>query len=102
MFLDDAHMSHALNMGLGLALPTLLAQAFFAALQSHASDLALVGAKIYLTSSELPFESGTFLVHSGYILSVGPIATIRVQAIQERLAPHRNPLLVHAAYFDLL
>jgi imidazolonepropionase-like amidohydrolase len=65
-------------MRLGLALPLLLVLAFFATLQSHASDLALVGAKIYLSPSEPPIESGTILVHSGHILSVGPIAEIKV------------------------
>ncbi len=70
--------SYVLNMRLGLALPLLLVLAFFATLQSHASDLALVGAKIYLSPSEPRIESGTILVHSGHILSVGPIAEIKV------------------------
>jgi imidazolonepropionase-like amidohydrolase len=65
-------------MRLGLALPLLLVLAFFATLQSHASDLALVGAKIYLSPSEPPIESGTILVHGGHIASVGPIAEIKV------------------------
>lgn len=65
-------------MRLGLALPLLLVLAFFATLQSRASDVALVGAKIYLSPSEPPIESGTILVHSGHILSVGPIAEIKV------------------------
>ena len=45
---------------------------------SRADDLALVGAKIYLSPSEPPIENGTILVHSGHILSVGPIAEIKV------------------------
>jgi imidazolonepropionase-like amidohydrolase len=65
-------------MRLGLALPLLLVLAFFPTLQSHASDLALVGAKIYLSPSEPPIEGGTILVHSGHILSVGPMAEIKV------------------------
>jgi imidazolonepropionase-like amidohydrolase len=65
-------------MRLGLALPLLLVLAFFATLQSRASDLALVGAKIYLSPSEPPIESGTILVHGGHIASVGPIAEIKV------------------------
>jgi imidazolonepropionase-like amidohydrolase len=65
-------------MRLKLALRLFLVLAFFASLQSHASDLALVGAKIYLSPSEPPIESGTILVHSGHILSVGPIAKIKV------------------------
>lgn len=50
----------------------------FATLQSHASDLALVGAKIYLSPSEAPIESGTVLIHGGVIVSVGPVEQIRV------------------------
>ena len=65
-------------MRLRLALPLLSVLAFFVDLQSHASDLALVGAKIYLSPSEPPIESGTILVHSGHILSVGPNAEIKV------------------------
>jgi imidazolonepropionase-like amidohydrolase len=65
-------------MRLGLALSLLGVMAFVAPPQSHASDLALVGAKIYLSPSEPPIESGTILVHSGHIASVGPIAEIKV------------------------
>jgi imidazolonepropionase-like amidohydrolase len=65
-------------MRFGRALPLLLLLAFFATLQSHASDLALVGAKIYLSPSDPPIESGTILVHRGQILSVGSIAEIKV------------------------
>ena len=73
-----APTSYVLNMRLGLALRLLLVLTFSPTLQSHASDLALVGAKIYLSPSEPPIESGTILVHSGHILSVGPIAEIKV------------------------
>jgi imidazolonepropionase-like amidohydrolase len=61
-----------------MALPLLLALAFFAALQSHAADLALVGAKIYLSPSEPPIESGSILSHNGRILAVGPSAKVKV------------------------
>jgi imidazolonepropionase-like amidohydrolase len=67
-----------LDMRLGLALPLLLVLALFATPPSHASDLALVGAKIYLSPSEPPIESGTILVQSGHIRSVGPIAEIKI------------------------
>jgi imidazolonepropionase-like amidohydrolase len=77
-FIASLHAEVHLNMRVGLALPLLLVLAFFAAPQSHASDLALVGAKIYLSPSEPPIESGTILVHRGHILSVGPIAEIKV------------------------
>jgi imidazolonepropionase-like amidohydrolase len=46
--------------------------------QSHASDLALVGAKIYLSPTEPPIESGSILVHEGHILAVGPSARIKI------------------------
>ena len=69
-------------MRIGLALPLLLVLAIFATLQGHASDsgsdLALVGAKIYLSPSEPPIDNGTILVHDGRIASVGPIAKIKV------------------------
>jgi imidazolonepropionase-like amidohydrolase len=65
-------------MRLRLAFPLLLALAFLATLQSHASDLALVGAKIYVSPTEPPIESGTILVRSGHIQSVGPTAEIKV------------------------
>jgi imidazolonepropionase-like amidohydrolase len=61
-----------------LAFPLFLALAFFATLQGHASDLALVGAKIYRSPSEPPIETGTILVRNGHIQSVGPIAEIKV------------------------
>ena len=74
----SAPSAYVLDMRLGLTLPLLLVLAFFATLRSHASDLALVGAKIYLSPSEPPIESGTILVHGGHVASIGPIAEIRV------------------------
>ena len=69
-------------MRLGLPLPLLLVLLLIATPQSHASapesGLALVGAKIYLSPSEPPIESGTILVRDGRIASVGPIAKIKV------------------------
>jgi imidazolonepropionase-like amidohydrolase len=65
-------------MRLRVAFPLLLALAFLATLQGRASDVALVGAKIYLSPSEPPIESGTILVRSGRIQSVGPTARIKV------------------------
>jgi imidazolonepropionase-like amidohydrolase len=43
-----------------------------------ASDLALVGAKIYRSPTEAPIEDGTILVHDGRILAVGPSTKIKV------------------------
>jgi len=65
-------------MRLRLAFPLLLLLAFLARFQSYASELALVGAKIYLSRSEPPIENGTILVHSGHIALVGPIAEVKV------------------------
>jgi imidazolonepropionase-like amidohydrolase len=45
---------------------------------SHASDLALVGAKIYSSPTEAPIENGTILVHDNRIVAVGPSATLKV------------------------
>jgi imidazolonepropionase-like amidohydrolase len=67
-----------LSMRFRLALPLLLVLAFFATDQSHASDLALVGAKIYLSPTEPAIENGSILIHSGHILSIGPRAEMKV------------------------
>ncbi len=61
-----------------LAIPLLLVLAFLATDQSYASDLALVGEKIYLSPTEPPIENGAILVHGGHIVSVGLSAEIRV------------------------
>jgi imidazolonepropionase-like amidohydrolase len=45
---------------------------------SSASDLALVGAKIYPSPTERAVDNGTILVHDGRILAVGPSPTIKV------------------------
>jgi imidazolonepropionase-like amidohydrolase len=66
------------NMRLGQGLSLLLVLAFFATLRCHASGLALVGAKIYLSPSDPPIENGTILIHNGHILSVGPVEEIKV------------------------
>jgi imidazolonepropionase-like amidohydrolase len=62
----------------GLALPLLFALTLFATVQSRASDLALVGAKIYRSPSEQPIESGTIVVRGGRILMVGPVTAVKV------------------------
>ena len=69
-------------MRISLALPLLLVLTFLTTLPSYASDsgsdLALVGAKIYLSPFEPPIENGTILVHDGHIASVGLVAKIKV------------------------
>src|SRR5580698_5447326 len=78
----SAPASYVLNMRFGLAFSLLLVLALVATPQSRASDsgpdLALVGAKIYLSPSEPPIENGTILIHGGRIASVGPVAEIKV------------------------
>ncbi len=44
----------------------------------RASDLALVGAKIYPSPTEPAIDNGAILVHEGRIVAVGPVATITV------------------------
>ena len=43
-----------------------------------ASDLALVGAKIYASPTEQAIENGSILVHDGQIVAVGPSAVVKV------------------------
>jgi imidazolonepropionase-like amidohydrolase len=44
----------------------------------HASDLVLVGGKIYSSPTEPPIENGSIIVHDGRILAVGPSATVKI------------------------
>jgi imidazolonepropionase-like amidohydrolase len=50
----------------------------FACGLARASDLALVGAKIYPSPTEGAIEDGSILVHDGRIVAVGPSAAFRV------------------------
>jgi imidazolonepropionase-like amidohydrolase len=61
-----------------LALFLVLLLALCACGVSRASDLALVGGKIYSSPTEPPIENGTILVHDGRILAVGPSAAIKI------------------------
>lgn len=45
---------------------------------SRASDLALVGGKIYRSPEEAPIENGSIVVHDGRIVAVGPSDTVKV------------------------
>jgi imidazolonepropionase-like amidohydrolase len=45
---------------------------------SCASDLALVGAKIYPSATERPIENGSILIRDGHILTVGPSPSIKI------------------------
>jgi imidazolonepropionase-like amidohydrolase len=44
----------------------------------HASDLVLVGGKIYPSPTEPPIENGSIRVHDGHILAVGSSATVKI------------------------
>ena len=48
----------------------------FACGLSRASDLALVGGKVYTSPTEEPIDNGSIIVRDGRILAVGPSATI--------------------------
>jgi imidazolonepropionase-like amidohydrolase len=60
---------------------TLLIVAFLFALipanATFASDLALVGAKVYLSPNEPPLENATILIRNGTITAVGPSSTTK-------------------------
>lgn len=45
---------------------------------SQASDLVLVGAKIYPSPTERPIENGVVLIHGGHILAVGTSRKIKI------------------------
>ena len=65
-------------MRIQFALPLFFICVLLASSPILASDLALVGARIYLSPAELPIENGSILVHDGHIVAVGPNATIKV------------------------
>ena len=65
-------------MRIQFALPLFFACVLLASSPILASDLALVGARIYLSPAELPIDNGSILVHDGHIAAVGPTATIKV------------------------
>ena len=58
--------------------PLLLFWVLFACGLARASDLALVGAKIYPSPTEQAIENGSILVHDGRIVAFGPSAAIKV------------------------
>lgn len=59
-------------------LPLLAVSAFFLSVQSHASDLALIRAKIYPSPDSPPIADGTIIIHDGHILAVGPSSKVKV------------------------
>src|SRR5690349_18029148 len=65
-------------MRIRLFCPFLLLCLLFGYSLGRASDLALVGAKIYPSPTEQAIESGSILVHDGQIVAVGPSAAVKV------------------------
>jgi imidazolonepropionase-like amidohydrolase len=65
-------------MRIRFALPLFLSLVFFAIGPSRASDLALIGAKIYPSPTDPPIENGSILIHDGQILDIGPSPTIKI------------------------
>ena len=64
-------------MRIRIPLTVLLLCVLFACDLSRASDLVLVGARIYSSPTETPIENGAILVHDGRILAVGPSASMK-------------------------
>jgi imidazolonepropionase-like amidohydrolase len=56
----------------------LLTIVFLASGPCRAADLALVGAKIYPSSTEPPIENGSILVHQDRIVAIGPARAIKI------------------------
>jgi imidazolonepropionase-like amidohydrolase len=66
------------NVRIRFALALLLLWIFCVCGLIHASDLALVRAKIYPSPTEPPIENGAILIHDRQILAVVPNATIKI------------------------
>jgi len=85
----------------------------FACGLARASDLSLVGGKIYPSPTEQAIENGSILVHDGGILAFGPSAAVKVSfscnvcpAFQRRHtsffcaaeSPNRSPALLNTTF----
>jgi imidazolonepropionase-like amidohydrolase len=65
-------------MRIRFVLPVAVLSLLFACDLSCASDLALIGAKIYPSPTEQAIDNGSILVHDGRIVAVGSSAAIKV------------------------
>ncbi len=66
------------DMRIRLVVFLLLGLVVFAERPCGASDLALVGAKIYPSPTEPPIENGSIVVHDGIILAAGPSPSVKI------------------------
>jgi imidazolonepropionase-like amidohydrolase len=80
------------------ALLPLLLWILFACRPSRASDLALIGAKIYPSPTEPAIDNGAILVHEGRIVAVGPRATIKV--LRDATVLDCNGLVITAGFWN--
>ena len=60
------------------ALLLVVVAVFFTGRPSRASDLALTGAKVYLSPTDPPIENASILIHNGRIVAVGPSRSIKI------------------------
>ena len=65
-------------MRIRYALLLYLSWTLFACGLTRASDLALVGGKIYASPNQEPIENGSIVVRDGHIVAVGPSNTVKV------------------------
>lgn len=76
---------------------------FFLAVAKPAlsSDLALIGAKIYLSPNDPPLENATILVHNGRITAVGPSATTKPPRLARAVTViHCEGMVVTAGFWN--
>jgi imidazolonepropionase-like amidohydrolase len=66
------------KMRIRLLLLLHLSSVIFGCGLSRASDLALVGGKVYPSPTEEPIDNGSIIVHDGRIVAVGSSATIKI------------------------
>jgi imidazolonepropionase-like amidohydrolase len=70
--------SYIAHMRFRIVPALLLTVVFLACGSCRASDLALIGAKIYPSPMEPPIENGSILVRQGQIVAIGPATAIKI------------------------
>lgn len=91
---DDSlvRMRHCLTVAMWVALLAAAPVALFG------DDLALVGAKIYLSPEEAPIDNSSILIHDGKIQALGPARSLHFPAATSQL-DCRN-LVVTAGFWN--